>query len=79
MMHHHPVILEMLIQERRNDMLREAAVRQLVRHAQVQRPAQPSMLKRIAGALDGLLNNPERRVAEQGSFFTDKAITGEYH
>ena len=75
---HHPYILEKLTHERQNDLLREADAHRLVRQVERGRPVQASLLKRISGALDGLLNDPDRHVAEQGSFFTDKAITDVY-
>jgi len=74
-MMHHPYVFEKLAHERRNDFLREANAHRLVRQMKRRRPVQTSLLERIAGALDGLFNDPDGRVTEQGSFFTKKVIT----
>jgi hypothetical protein len=73
-MMHHPYVLEKLAHERRDDLLREADVHRLVRQVQREHPVQASLLKHVLGALDRLLNDPDRREAEQGSFSPDKAV-----
>jgi len=73
-MMHHPYVLGKLAHERRDDLLREADVHRLVRQVERERTVQTSLLKRITGALERLLNDPDRREAEQGSFSPDKAV-----
>ncbi len=78
-MMHHPDILVKLAYDRRNELLNEADAHRLVRQAERERSVQATLLERIVQAMDRLLNDPERQTAEQGSIFTDRAMSDGYH
>lgn len=73
-MYHHPIVLMKLAHERQNDLLREAETCRLVRQIERGHPAEATLLKRIAGALDRLLNDPKRRAVDRDPFAADRAV-----
>ena len=68
-------VLEVLVNDHRNDLLKEANADWAFRQVKKKGSVQANQIKCIVARLAGLLIGPVRQVVDRRSFFTDEKIT----
>ena len=73
-----PFVLRALVNERQNELLKQAEANRIARQVKKKRRVPVAQLTRVAARLGTLLMDPVRQLADQSPFFLDEAFMDSY-